>query len=129
MQNKLEQLDAFIVEREAHSDWSKFTSRDRSMLQRQLLCKHCRFPRSTLYQNQAIKNRLAALEADLRRRKLLTAPVAEQLDGNTAPVTDSDLEQQIEALEARLRLACKSLQETKAHLESFLPDKILEGLP
>lgn len=129
MQNKLEQLDAFIAERETHSDWSKFVSRDRSILQRQLLCKHCGFPRSTLYQNPVVKNRLTALEADLRRRKLLTAPFTEHLGVNPAPLTDSELVQQVDALAVRLRLACESVQNTKAHLESFLPDTILKGLP
>lgn len=127
-QNKLERLDAFIAEREAHSDWLRFTSRDRTMLHRQLLCEHCGFPRSTLYQNPAIKKRLAALEDDLRRRKLLTAPFTEHLNENAASLTDSDMEQQIEVLEARLRLACEKLQESKAYLESFLPDNILEEL-
>jgi hypothetical protein len=62
-----ERFGRFLKERFTLGDWSDFLSADQSSLSRRKILEGCHLARSTLYQNPVIKNRLAEVEAELRR--------------------------------------------------------------
>lgn len=64
---KGEQFEWFLTQRFTLGDWSDFLSADHSSLSRQKILEASQLARSSLYQNPAIKARLAEVEAELRR--------------------------------------------------------------
>ena len=129
MRNHLERLNAFIAQHNALGDWHEFSSRDRSRLLRRAVCAHCGFPRSTLYQNPAVKEGLSTLESDLRRRKVLTSQEDVNFVQCSSVLLDLNLEQQVKDLKALLCQTEGKLVACRAFLESFHPSRFVGEQP
>jgi|LakMenEpi03Aug12_release.lakeMendotaPanAssembly.Ray.scaffolds.fasta_scaffold1042312_2 hypothetical protein len=120
MLSKIDRFDTFVAEREANKDWQNFLSRDCSSILRHKIYNHCEFTRSTLYQNPAIKIRLAMLEESLRKRGILVAPSRVDSDLNRPDLIIDGFDREIEILNAKLLNTIQRLQDTKVYIETFL---------
>lgn len=112
---KEDRFEAFIRSRSQRGDWADYMSPDRTVLVKQRILEECGFPRSTLYQNQKIKARLAEVEARLQRSGTLR--------NDTISVSNNVLEEpeilsETDALESRLDI----LQQRISALVSAIND-------
>jgi hypothetical protein len=64
-------IDSFFSKRTESGDWQGLLSRDRRTLCRKAILLHCKFPRSTLYQNYQVKEIIQRTEEELRKRGVL----------------------------------------------------------
>ena len=120
---KLEAFKEFAAEREEAGDWHLFVAPGGMKLVRTKICDQCRFPRSTIYQDDAIVQFLEGVERQLREQGLLKTghaqPVAETLDelekviekSTNVALADAD----------GLLVKCRTLAEKLAHLSQYHP--------
>lgn len=59
-------IDSFFRKRMESGDWQDLLSKDRRTLCRKAILLHCKFPRSTLYQNCQVRERVLSTEEELR---------------------------------------------------------------
>jgi len=64
-------IDSLFSKRTESGDWQDLLSRDRRTLCRKAILLHCKFPRSTLYQNCQVKESIHRIEEELRKRGVL----------------------------------------------------------
>lgn len=64
-------FETFITERYVRNDWNLFVSRDQSSLSRAKILNQCEIPRSALYQNRKIVDRLRSIESELETSGVL----------------------------------------------------------
>lgn len=123
MSTKLEALKEFFAEREEAGDWQLFIAPNGMKLVRTKICDQCRFPRSTIYQDDVIVRFLDGVERQLREHGILKTqhaqPVSETLDE-----LEEVLENRANDALARaddLLAKCYDLAEKLDHLSQYHP--------
>lgn len=120
--SNVERLRALFERCEMDGNWSDLLSRDRRSLCRNALLLHCGFPRSTLYQNRAVKTLLAEQESNLQARNILCAAAEGQADLSVSS-------ESLALLSERASVACAELAKFRARLDALVGqiDRILQG--
>lgn len=118
----LKRLNGFFAAREAADDWCEYLNKASTQLSRQALLDGCQFPRSTLYQVAAVRERVAQIECDLARRGILQSPTSANL---VEPYFDGEVDQGLDALNIRVDALVDGICEVRALIMSFDTDKVL----
>ena len=96
-----ERLSTLFRQYDSADDWSGLLSRDQQSLCRKTILAKCKFPRSTLYQNQAVKDLLYDQELVLRGKNILISPKSfSDMDNSSASI--SDLTERVNVLNRKL---------------------------
>jgi hypothetical protein len=59
----------------AGSSWDSILSSDKMRISRKILVEKCNFPRSTIYQNKGVVEKISALEAQLFEDGIIKCPL------------------------------------------------------
>lgn len=116
MNNEIE-FDRFLRQRILKDDWVNYLADDQMTLSRKKILESCGFSRSTLYQNKAIKNKLASCENMLRRNGVIkfiskTDEALEDLEA-AFQFASKKLSDRLEDLECRSRLLSERIAAAK----------------
>ncbi len=124
-ETSMQRLAAFIATRDARQDWSSFVNSDRTSLHVSKLCAVAGISRSAIYQNQAVKHRLAVLEGLLRERGILEiggtsgAAMYGEVDASVTEQDLQDLSMRLTSVKDSLRDAQKLLADYQDQIDSI----------
>lgn len=117
---KLNRFENFIALRFELSDWGNYVSKGRIKLLRHKIIDECDFPRSILYQNPGIKQRLQNLEAELRSLGILRRNNLEPdklLDESAVIGAAAEMNSRLDSLDKRMASLMSSIEEVRRQLK------------
>jgi hypothetical protein len=116
--SKKDRLEKFIREREQNKDWASYVSKDGCSLVKQRVSGKCKVPRSSFYQDEAIKQMLFELESELKRRGVLKTDDSDNTrfkhEELAVEVRLSDLNLRLDALQMRIHALSKLTDDSRS---------------